>query len=62
MEDRQILTKVERWLDDLYELLFDLKPKGGEQTMRCPNCDADMEYDEETGNWECPDCGYSDER
>lgn len=46
---QEIPAEVGRWLDELYALLFEPKPKGGEQAMTCPNCDADMEYDEETG-------------
>lgn len=29
--------------------------------MTCPNCDAEMDYDDETGNYVCPDCGYVDD-
>lgn len=28
--------------------------------MTCPNCDADMILDEDTGIYECPECGYID--
>lgn len=55
---QEIPAEVGRWLDELYTLLFEPKPKGGEQAMTCPNCDADMEYDEETGVWQCPECNY----
>lgn len=60
MTNGKIPAEVSRWLDDLYALLFDPKPKGGEQEMKCPNCDGEMEFNEDTGKWECPDCGYTE--
>ena len=31
--------------------------------MICPNCDADMEQDEDDEElWICPDCGYEEDR
>lgn len=60
MADEQKPAEVTRWLDELYELLFEPKPKGGERKMKCPNCDAEMEYDEDTKRWVCPECGYID--
>lgn len=62
MEDKRLPAEVGRWLDELYSLLFEPKSKGGEQTMRCPNCDADMEYNEDADIWECPECGYTEQR
>lgn len=29
--------------------------------MTCPNCDTNMEFDEEQGVWYCPDCEYVDD-
>ena len=29
---------------------------------KCPNCGADMEQDESTGIWECPECHYTENR
>ncbi len=59
-KEKEIPAEVERWLDEMYALLFGPTLKGGDQKMRCPNCDSDMEYNEETGRWGCPECGYVD--
>lgn len=29
--------------------------------MTCPNCEEDMILDEDTGTYECPNCGYLDD-
>lgn len=29
--------------------------------MTYPNCDEEMLYDEETGAYYCPECGYVDD-
>lgn len=65
----KIPAEVGRWLDELYALLFETKPKGGEhdmamttETLTCPNCGADMEQDDSTGIWECPECHYTENR
>lgn len=63
MTNEKIPKTVERWLDDLYAELFGpLESEGGEKAMRCPNCDEEMEYDEDSGCWVCPNCGYSEQR
>lgn len=62
MEDKDLPAEVGRWLDELFALLFDPKPKGGEHAMTCPNCDGVMELDEDSGVWVCPDCQYSEQR
>ena len=59
---QEIPAEVGRWLDELYAMLFESKLRGGEQKMTCPNCDAEMEYNDETRNWECPECHYTENR
>lgn len=59
-ERQEIPAEVERWLDIMYRRIIGPLPKGGEQTMKCPNCDEEMGYDEETESYECPGCGYKE--
>ncbi len=30
--------------------------------MTCPCCDEEMDFNQETGEWECSECGYTEQR
>lgn len=55
---KSIPDEVNRFFDWLYEQIT----KGGDEVMQCPVCDAEMDYNEETETWECPECSYTEQR
>lgn len=59
----EVPDAVERWLDYMFDALFNQKLKKGVSGMdgvKCPNCDGEMEVVD--GGYECPECGYSETR
>lgn len=65
MKSEKVPDYVDRWLDYMYDLLFGEKDEKEVKVMgdiKCPSCDADMDYDEESGVYTCPECGYTESR
>ena len=59
----QTKDAVERWLDYMFDTLFNQKTKkevSDVDEIKCPNCDGEMEPVD--GGYECPDCGYFEAR
>lgn len=47
-------------LEDFLAFLYatgDRKPANNGDENTCPTCGAELEYDEETGEERCPECG-----
>lgn len=54
MTDEKIPAEVGRFLDWLDGELL----KGGFYEMTCPNCESEMQFNAESGRYECGECGY----
>lgn len=51
-------------LDAFFNMLLDKLEKGGylAPTLTCPNCESEMQKDEDTQMYCCEECGYSEKR